>query len=227
MVVAESAIHTRAQGAAAELAGADAILVGSSLMQAADPGAKLRELVSRPLVKVCGLTREEDVAVAVEAGADLCGFILEPALAASGRRACSPSRTRCCRSRSSSARPRTTDADLVQLYPREEGKVRGRDGVLLRDGEQVATVVDLRGRRRIPTHLDRARERRGTARARGRARPGQRRARDRGDAPVGGRRELERSRRAPGVKDHARCGRSWGPHGDATATTAAGTSPRR
>ena len=50
-----------------------------SLMRAADPAAKLRELVSRPLVKVCGLTREEDVAVAVEAGADLCGFILEPA----------------------------------------------------------------------------------------------------------------------------------------------------
>ena len=30
--------------------------------------AKLVELLSRPLVKVCGLTREEDVAVAVEAG---------------------------------------------------------------------------------------------------------------------------------------------------------------
>ena len=40
VIVAESAIHTRAQGAAAELAGADAILVGSSLMQAADPGAE-------------------------------------------------------------------------------------------------------------------------------------------------------------------------------------------
>ncbi|MBV8562286.1 MAG: indole-3-glycerol-phosphate synthase, partial [Actinobacteria bacterium] len=33
VIVAESAIHTRAQGAAAELAGADAILVGTSLMQ--------------------------------------------------------------------------------------------------------------------------------------------------------------------------------------------------
>ena len=41
--------------------------------------AKLREIASRPLVKVCGLTRAEDVEVAVEAGADLCGFILEPA----------------------------------------------------------------------------------------------------------------------------------------------------
>ena len=48
---------SRAQGAAAELAGADAILVGSALMRAPDPAAKLRELLSRPLVKVCGLTR--------------------------------------------------------------------------------------------------------------------------------------------------------------------------
>ena len=76
IVVAESAIETRAQGAAAELAGANAMLVGSTLMRAPDPGAKLAELISRPLVKVCGLTRQEDVDVAVEAGADLVGFIL-------------------------------------------------------------------------------------------------------------------------------------------------------
>ena len=75
-MIAESGVHTRAQGAAAELAGADAILVGSALMQAPDPAAKLRELLSRPLVKVCGLTRQEDVDAAVEAGADLLGFIL-------------------------------------------------------------------------------------------------------------------------------------------------------
>ena len=34
--------------------------------------------VRRPLVKICGLTREEDVDVAVAAGADLVGFILVP-----------------------------------------------------------------------------------------------------------------------------------------------------
>ena len=78
IVIAESGIQTRAQGAAAELAGADAVLVGSTLMRAPDPGAKLAELLSRPLVKVCGLTREEDVAAAAEAGADLAGFILVP-----------------------------------------------------------------------------------------------------------------------------------------------------
>ena len=47
-------------------------------MRAADPAAKLAELLSRPLVKVCGLTREEDVAAAAEAGADLAGFVLVP-----------------------------------------------------------------------------------------------------------------------------------------------------
>ena len=41
IVVAESGIESRAQGAAAELAGADAILVGSALMRAPDPAAKL------------------------------------------------------------------------------------------------------------------------------------------------------------------------------------------
>src|SRR5688500_5688044 len=76
VVVAESGIESRAQAAAAELAGADAVLVGSALMRASDPGRKLRELVSRPLVKVCGLTREEDVTAAADAGADLAGFIL-------------------------------------------------------------------------------------------------------------------------------------------------------
>ena len=64
------------------------MLVGSTLMRAPDPGAKLRELLSRPLVKVCGLTRQEDVDAAVEAGADLVGFILaqEPAPRAHGAR---------------------------------------------------------------------------------------------------------------------------------------------
>ena len=31
----------------------------------------------------------------------------------------------------------------IEVHPREEGKVRGRDGVLLRDGQVVATHLDL------------------------------------------------------------------------------------
>ena len=156
VVVAESGIESRAQGAAAELAGADAILVGSALMRAPDPAAKLVELVSRPLVKVCGLTREEDVAAVVEADADMAGFVL---VEASPRRA-----------QEVLPVPETMlsvavfvgevvdqDADLVQLYPRADEKVRGRDGVLLREGEQVARVVDLPWQEDDPTHLERAR----------------------------------------------------------------------
>ena len=155
MIVAESGISARAHGAAAELAGADAVLVGSALMRASDPVAKLRELLARPLVKVCGLTREEDVAVAVEAGADLVGFILAretprraPGVLAVpdtvlsvavfvGERGEAPS-------------------DLVQLYARENGH-RGREGLLFRGDEEVAQVVDRAWQQADPGHLDRAR----------------------------------------------------------------------
>ena len=157
VVIAESGIESRAQGAAAELAGADAILVGSTLMRAPDPGAKLAELISRPLVKVCGLTREEDVAIAVEAGADMAGFVLA---AASPRRA--PGVLTVPDTMLAVAvvvgEPDGDGADLVQLYTEEEGKVRGRDAVLLRDGREVARVVDLPWQEQDPTHLERARE---------------------------------------------------------------------
>jgi indole-3-glycerol phosphate synthase len=151
VVVAESAIHTRAQAAAAELAGADAVLVGTSLMRAADPRTKLQELLARPLVKVCGLTRQEDVDAAVEAGADLCGFIFaegSPRKAAEVLRV--PETTLSVAV--FVGEPEKRGADLVQLYASEEGKVRGRDAVLLRDGEPVARVADLPWEGEDPDH---------------------------------------------------------------------------
>ena len=156
IVIAESGIESRAQGAAAELAGADAILVGSTLMRAPDPGAKLVELLSRPLVKVCGLTREEDVAAAVEAGADMAGFVLA---AASPRKAPGvlPVPDTVLAVAVVVGEPDGEGADLVQLYAEEEGKVRGRDAVLLRDGNEVARVVDLPWQEDDPEHLERAR----------------------------------------------------------------------
>ena len=156
VVVAESAVHTRAQAAAAELAGANAVLVGTSLMRADEPGTKLRELLSRPLVKVCGLTRQEDVDAAVEAGADLCGFIFAEG---SPRRATEvlPVPETVLSVAVFVGEPEGRDADLVQLYEREEGAVRGRDAVLLRDGERVARVADLPWEGEDPDHWQNAR----------------------------------------------------------------------
>jgi len=156
IVIAESGIESRGQGAAAELAGADAILVGSTLMRASDPASKLAEILSRPLVKVCGLTREEDVEAAVAAGADMAGFVLA---AASPRKAPGvlPVPDTVLAVAVVVGEPDGDGADLVQLYVEEEGKVRGRDAVLLREGEEVARVVDLPWQEEDRTHLERAR----------------------------------------------------------------------
>jgi indole-3-glycerol phosphate synthase/phosphoribosylanthranilate isomerase len=141
VVIAESAIHSRAQGAAAELAGADAVLVGTSLMQAPDPEAKLNELISRPLVKVCGLTRQEDVDVAVEAGADLCGFIFADGSPRQAPDVLDVPDT--VLSVAVSVRdPVERGADLTQVYAPETGKVRGRYALLFRGEQSVALVFD-------------------------------------------------------------------------------------
>jgi indole-3-glycerol phosphate synthase/phosphoribosylanthranilate isomerase len=153
VVVAESGIWSRAQGAAAELAGANAVLVGSALMRAPDPAAKLKELISRPLVKVCGLTRQEDVDAAAEEGADLAGFILA---AESPRRA--PGVLEVPETMLSVAvfvgERRETDADLTQLYAREDGH-RGRDAILYLGEQAVAEVLDLPWDSRDAGHLER------------------------------------------------------------------------
>jgi indole-3-glycerol phosphate synthase/phosphoribosylanthranilate isomerase len=202
VVIAESGVHTRAQGAAAELAGADAVLVGSALMRAADPPAKLRELLSRPLVKVCGLTRQEDVDVAVEAGADLLGFILAER---------SPRRADAVLDVPPTAlsvavfvgEAEQVEADLVQLYPDDAGTVRGREAVLLRDGKLVARVLDQPWQGHDPVHWSTAAEAEGRIVLAGGLGPENVRAAIAAVQPwaVDASSSLET---APGVKDHAR-----------------------
>ena len=154
VLVAESGIATAAQAAAAELSGANAVLVGSTLMRAPDPGEALREILRRPLVKVCGLTRQDDVDAAVEAGADFVGFIL----AESPRRAAAllEAPDTVLRVAVFVGDTEPTDADLVQHYE-TYGVHRARDAALLRGSERVGTVVDLPWLQDDPTHLDRAR----------------------------------------------------------------------
>jgi len=201
VVVAESAIGARAHAAEAELAGADAVLVGSTLMRAPDPAAKLEELIARPLVKVCGLTREEDVAVAAEAGADLAGFVLAKETPRRAPAVLPVPDT--MRSVAVHVGEITDDgADLVQLYARENGH-RAREGVLLRRGREVARVVDRDWAEHDPEHLERAEAADGRVVLAG------------GLSPENVREAIERVRpwavdasssleTEPGVKDHAR-----------------------
>ena len=155
VVIAESGIASRAQGAAAELAGADAILVGSTLMRAPDPAAKLAELLSRPLVKVCGLTLEEDVAAAAESGADLLGFVLAPESPRAAEAVLPvPDATLAVAVWVGTAGD--SAADLDQVHTVERGKIRGRDATLYRAGEAVARVVDLPWGEDDPSHWERA-----------------------------------------------------------------------
>jgi indole-3-glycerol phosphate synthase/phosphoribosylanthranilate isomerase len=199
VLVAESAVHTTADGAAAELAGADALLIGTALMKAQDPAGRLGEIMRRPLVKVCGLTRQRDVDAAVEAGADLLGFILA---AESPRRATKVLDVPDDRLTVAVlvGEAQDTGADLVQYYERENGH-RARDGVLLRNGERVAAVVDLPWLETDTTHLERARATSGRVMLAGGLGPEN--VRDAIDAvdpwAVDSARSTERE---PGIKDH-------------------------
>ena len=202
LVVAESGISSRAQGAAAELAGADAVLVGSALMRAKDPTVKLAELISRPLVKVCGLTREEDLAVAAEVGADFAGFILVDE-SPRGTDEVLPVPETMLSVSVHVGEYEDRGADLVQLYEHEDGRVRGRDAVLLRNGEQVARVLDLPWEEDDPEHLRRAQVAEDRVVLAGRLGPDNvRRAIDAVQPwAVDAASKLERE---PGIKDHAR-----------------------
>ena len=97
--------------------------------------------------------------------------------------------------------PEEVDADLVQLYQREEGRVRGRDAVLLCDGEPVVEVVDLAWDTPDPLHLQRAVASEGRVMLAGRLGPDNVREAVRAVRPwaVDAASQLESE---PGIKDH-------------------------
>jgi indole-3-glycerol phosphate synthase/phosphoribosylanthranilate isomerase len=201
VIVAESGIHSRGQAAAAELAGASAILVGSALMTAADPAAKLGELLARPLVKVCGLTRQEDVDAAAEFGADMAGFVLARESPRQAKRVL-PVPDGMLSVAVLVEERLVVAADLVQLYRREDGH-RSRDAALLRGEREVARVVDLPWQEDDPLHLERARSVQGRVMLAGRLSPENVRAAIEAVKPwaVDASSSLEVS---PGIKDHER-----------------------
>jgi len=152
VVIAESGIEHRGHVISAELSGAAAVLIGSALMRAGDPGDALRRLMARPVTKACGLTREEDVLAAHEAGIDLAGFILAPSPRSVERPLPVPEPMLSVAVVVDSEPPRS---DLVQAYGRENGH-RSREARLLRGEHDVARVLDLPYGGDDPEHLPHA-----------------------------------------------------------------------
>jgi tryptophan synthase beta chain len=92
-VVAESGIRSAADVARVAEAGAAAVLVGTSLLRSGDPAAAAAQLVgaaprrrpvralphpSRTAVKACGMRTEAGLRAAVDADANMVGFVLDP-----------------------------------------------------------------------------------------------------------------------------------------------------
>lgn len=83
LLAALSGISARADVVRYERAGVSVVLIGETLMRAADPLQAVRELLgledsargSNTLIKVCGITRVEDAMVATRAGTNLIGTI--------------------------------------------------------------------------------------------------------------------------------------------------------
>ncbi|MDR1388036.1 MAG: indole-3-glycerol phosphate synthase TrpC [Propionibacteriaceae bacterium] len=89
-LVAESGVHGPDDVERLRRAGVDAVLVGERLMRAPDQARALDQLRRRlPRIKLCGLSRTQDVAAANRARPDYVGFVFAPS-----RRQVSPAQAR-------------------------------------------------------------------------------------------------------------------------------------
>ena len=156
IAIAESGIRTRAQGAAAELAGADAILVGSTLMQAPDPAAEAARAARaaarqglRPHARGGRRRRGR--------GGRRPGRLHPRAGEPAGGEGRPAGPGRAARGRGLGRR-----GGHERRAGRPGARARGGRGsaaatrVLLRDGEQVARLLDLPWEEEDPGHWDRA-----------------------------------------------------------------------
>ena len=78
--ISESGVKSRRDTEMAERMGADAVLIGETMMRAGDKCQKLRELRGLPfreipIVKICGLRTEEEIDFANRLRPDLVGFV--------------------------------------------------------------------------------------------------------------------------------------------------------
>lgn len=76
LFISESGVKSREDMIAAEQMGADAVLVGETLMRSNNKARKLMELTGRPpRVKTCGLMTEEDISIVNDLKPDYAGFV--------------------------------------------------------------------------------------------------------------------------------------------------------
>jgi indole-3-glycerol phosphate synthase / phosphoribosylanthranilate isomerase len=142
--VAESGIRTRADVEALSAPGYRAFLVGEALLKARDPAAMLRTLRGEnpTEVKICGITRGEDVDACLDAGVDWIGLVF----AAGSPRRVTPEEGRFLRMKAKGdAGARRDGGDAKEAATRSaKGAVKGVVAVFAgNDDEEIRRVVEL------------------------------------------------------------------------------------